>query len=170
LPNVLISKSNDIDCTTAQAKLMASGGVKYSWAPAINISNPNVPNPIVYPTVNTFYKATVTASNGCIEKDSILVATNLVSDAHFYIPSAFTPNGDGKNDCFGVKYWANAAEFELSVYNRFGVKIFYSKNLQDCWDGSYNKENQPSGTYVYTIKIKSICGSDYKKGTVVLIR
>ena len=90
----------------------------------------------------------------------------------FYVPSGFTPNNDGLNDCFSVKYWGPAVAFDMSIYNRWGQLIYYSKNINSCWDGTLNGIPQPVGTYVYRISVLSKCsnGLIYKKGTLVLRR
>ncbi|WP_153800556.1 gliding motility-associated C-terminal domain-containing protein [Foetidibacter luteolus] len=86
------------------------------------------------------------------------------------MPSAFTPNADMRNDCFGVKNWGLVLNLDFSVYNRWGERIFYTQNPSACWDGNYKGIKQPPGTYVYQIRAKTLCGDVYRKGTVVLIR
>ncbi len=86
------------------------------------------------------------------------------------MPSAFTPNSDGKNDCFGVKHWGLVSDLDLSVYDRTGRKLFETSDPSRCWDGSYNGEKLGSGTYVYQVSATTICGPVYRKGTIVLIR
>lgn len=172
-PNISISKSNDIDCVTPQAILTATGGVSYTWSPVSNINNTQISNPIVYPLVDTKYFVIATGSNKCSAQDLILVKSNIANtNGNFYIPNAFTPNGDGINDCFGVKYWGPTESFDMSIYNRWGQLIYHSKNVSNCWDGTINGIKQPPGTYVYQISASSICshGTIYRKGTVVLIR
>ncbi len=88
----------------------------------------------------------------------------------YLVPSAFTPNGDGKNDCFGVKEWGNVTNFQLSVYNRWGNLLFQTTNVGGCWDGTYQGILQAAGTYVYQVIGNTLCGYVYRKGTVVLIR
>lgn len=172
-PTVTITKSNDIDCSNLQAQLNATGGNNYRWQPDSNITNANISNPIVDPLSDTWYKVTVTSSNKCKTEDSILVRSSLsTTTGNFYVPNAFTPNGDGVNDCFGVHFWAPTTYFEISIYNRWGQMVYYSRNMSDCWDGTINGKKQASGTYVYMIKAASICsqGQIFRKGTVVLIR
>ena len=53
------------------------------------------------------------------------------------MPNAFTPNNDGINDCFGLKYWGNVTKLDFSIYNRFGERIFYTTDPAKCWDGRY---------------------------------
>ncbi len=86
-------------------------------------------------------------------------------------PSAFTPNGDGHNDVIGVvgtlKYYQ---DFSLSIYNRFGERVFYTENIYAGWDGIYNGAHQDLGTYFYMI-FYSIGGHKHMmKGDFQLIR
>ena len=58
----------------------------------------------------------------------------------------------------------------LSVYNRFGGRIFSTADPSRCWDGKYQGILQDSGTFVYTLEIDGLCGREVHKGTVLLIR
>ena len=171
---VTADKSNDVDCINFEAELNATGGRNYRWSPPDYISNIYVSNPKVYPPADTKYFVTVKDENGCTNKDSVFVkSTNAnAGDAKFEIPNAFTPNHDGVNDCFGVHYWGTTDVFSISIYNRWGQLVFYSKDLNSCWNGNYKGIPQPADTYVYIINISSRCtnGIVQKKGTVILIR
>lgn len=71
-----------------------------------------------------------------------------------FIPNAFTPNNDGKNDVFKVrgKYINNV---EMSIYNRWGELLFYSPNATEGWDGTFQNENAPEGVYTIFLNVKS---------------
>jgi gliding motility-associated-like protein len=174
LPVVTITKSNDIDCINFEAQLTASGGVNYLWSPATNISSIHISNPKVTPRTDTRYFVTVKGTNGCSNKDSVLVnSTNANADAaKFEAATAFTPNHDGLNDCFNVKYWGTADVFDMVIYNRWGQLVFYTNDINKCWDGTFKGSPQATGTYVYVINISSNCskGLIHRRGTVVLIR
>ena len=86
------------------------------------------------------------------------------------LPNSFTPNGDGLNDCFGIKYWGQINQLDFSIYNRFGERVFHTNNPNVCWDGTLNGEPQKADVFVYTIKAKTACGNIDKKGTVTLLR
>lgn len=88
------------------------------------------------------------------------------------IPTAFTPNGDGKNDVFKpVYYYAIGKQYNLTVFNRFGQLVFTSNNISKGWDGTYNGTQQPEGTYIYQVSYKRRNDKAYyAKGTVTLIR
>ncbi|MBC7650888.1 MAG: gliding motility-associated C-terminal domain-containing protein, partial [Deinococcales bacterium] len=119
----------------------------------------------------TVYHVKAYANNGCLAEDSIQVnVIKGVADDGYLMPSAFTPNGDGLNDCFGVKQWGFVSNLQLEIYNRFGEKIFVSNNTNNCWDGNYKGIMQNPGTYIYQVIATTNCGNVYRKGTFVLIR
>lgn len=72
-----------------------------------------------------------------------------------YIPEAFTPNGDGRNDVFNPKFSFTPSKFELKIYNRWGNMIFSTSDFQKGWEGNgLNNSKVPAGSYLYTIYIK----------------
>ena len=86
------------------------------------------------------------------------------------MPNAFTPNNDGLNDCYGIKFWGVIQELDFGIYNRWGERIFHTSNPNDCWDGTYKGVQQNPDVYVYLITAKTFCGKVFKKGTFTLIR
>jgi gliding motility-associated-like protein len=170
-PVVSILKSNDISCSEPFASLTASGGMQYQWSTGgAEVSSANENPVVVNPVSDTWYHVLVADGNGCSNSDSILVNVNFEGESKYFIPNAFTPNRDGKNDCFGVKFWGPQQEFELQVFNRWGELVFRSDHPARCWDGTYRGREQPSGVFIYIIKAKGTCGSTLKKGTIALIR
>lgn len=170
-PTIELTKSNDVNCTLGISKLTASGGAKYLWSPAETLNNPNIPNPTASPAATTVYHVVVTTSLGCFAEDSI--AVNVSSDLAkngIQIPNAFTPNGDGLNDCFGVKFLGAISNLKLSVYDRWGNRVFYTTNPNQCWDGTYKGKEVGSGVFIYQVSATTLCGDIVKKGTVTLIR
>jgi gliding motility-associated-like protein len=173
VPGVALSKSNDINCIYGEAQLTASApdGFRYSWYPAQTLDNPYRADPIARTDTDTRYYVVVTGRNGCSTLDSIpLYATKAGGTIGFPVANAFTPNGDGNNDCFGIKYWGFVGDFEMEVFDRWGMKVYYSKDPSQCWDGRRNGVPQPAGAYVYYIKAHALCGDAIRKGTVMLIR
>ena len=86
------------------------------------------------------------------------------------MPNAFSPNNDGHDDCFGLKYWGQISSLELTIYNRWGQLLFMTTDPQGCWDGTYKGVPQPAGGYVYQIKAATACEVAYRKGIVILVR
>ena len=88
----------------------------------------------------------------------------------FFIPSAFTPNGDGLNDLFLVKANFEPKSFEMTVLNRSGEMMFISRDLNIGWDGQLRGKLMPQGVYVCIIKYKDSQGNEHKQqGQVLLI-
>ncbi len=86
------------------------------------------------------------------------------------LPTAFTPNADGLNDVL-LAFSHTAATFNLSIFNRWGEKVFFSTSLEQGWDGTYNGQNAPEGIYVVEIEGIDVFGEAYHlKQKVMLIR
>jgi gliding motility-associated-like protein len=88
----------------------------------------------------------------------------------FKMANAFTPNSDGNNDCFGIRSWGRLLKVDFSIYNRYGMLVFHTTNSAECWDGKLKGNDQPTGTYVYSIVAVTECGVIKRKGSVTLIR
>lgn len=171
LPTVSVAKSNDIDCVLGTSKLQATGGRHYSWSPAASLSYASTSKPVARPEATTTYHVRVTAANGCSAVDSVEVKVAVNNgEKGLLVPSAFTPNGDGTNDCFGVQFWGASTNFSMSVYNRWGARVFYTIDPGSCWTGKVNGKDAPEGVYIYLISAKTICGAITRKGTFALIR
>ncbi|GGM91425.1 hypothetical protein GCM10010967_25600 [Dyadobacter beijingensis] len=107
------------------------------------------------------YRLLVTSVNGCMAEDSILVY--LVK--RMYIPTSFTPNGDGHNDTFEI-FNADGQIDQMRIYNRWGVLIFHSKGYDQPWNGTYKDSPVPPGSYPYVIRA---AGRDIS-GTIMLLK
>jgi gliding motility-associated-like protein len=69
-----------------------------------------------------------------------------------FFPNAFSPNGDGKNDIFKPIIYTNLLQYEFSVYNRWGAKVFETTNPEKGWDGTVNGMPQNSGNFAWICK------------------
>jgi gliding motility-associated-like protein len=88
-----------------------------------------------------------------------------------FVPTAFSPNGDGKNDVFRVANMTFQRIMEFRVFNRWGQEIFATTDAKGGWDGSWNGEPQPIGNYRYMIKLAQPDGrTENYAGDVTLIR
>ena len=170
LPSIVASKSSDIGCSSDKSTLSATGGVTYSWTPAASLSNPLIANPVASPADTTKYIVTGTDINGCVNKDSVTVNVSTIGKSLYLMPTAFTPNGDGINDCYGIKYWGAIEKLDFSIYNRWGERVFHTSNPTACWDGTWKGEKLDPAVFVFVIKAVTICGDAYRKGTFALIR
>lgn len=88
----------------------------------------------------------------------------------FFIPSAFTPNGDGLNDLFYVKANFEPRNFEMTILNRNGERVFQTRDMNIGWDGKMRGTTLPFGMYVYIISYKDNDGNELQKqGQILLI-
>ena len=168
---VSVHKSNDINCFLGQAHLRVDGGSRFLWRPASGLSDSTSNSPVVTITSSATYNVLITTPEGCEVSDSITVFVEKGAEGTgFPVPSAFTPNSDGKNDCFGVNYWGDVKDFSMNLYNRWGELLFKADHPSQCWNGFYKGQLQPGDVYVYWIKAKTHCGDVLRKGSFILIR
>lgn len=173
-PNLSVKKRNDITCAAGNAILELSGGVQYQWAPdAFTRFIDSLDVLLVNPNASTVYRIRSISAFGCISKDTavqVRVDHSLPTN-NYLMPSAFTPNGDGVNDDIGVNVRAllNTDDFELRIFNRWGVLVFETTDPAKHWNGYYNKKLIPD-TYVYYLRANTVCGLKGKllKGTIIL--
>lgn len=106
-------------------------------------------------------------SNNAITSLSNTVA--VIPYMSVYIPNSFTPNGDGLNDHFGA-YGEAIREFKLQVFNRWGQMIFETNSITTRWDGTFDGDKVPMGTYAFRMSAKGITGGQTEKnGTVTVV-
>ena len=170
LPVVSATRSNDIDCNVGVATLTASGARTYRWSPGLTLSDSLSAAPTAIPVATTIYTVTGKDVNNCTNTDTVVVLVKYDGNGQHYMPNAFTPNGDGLNDCLSIKNWGDIRQLQFSIYNRWGQLVFYTTNPAACWDGKYKGELQQSGNFIYIIKAKTACGDVDTKGNVLLLR
>ena len=137
----------------------------FEWAPNQFISDVNALNPLVNPPSDFQYTLTAVAPKNCaIVKDSMQIKIY----SGIYIPNAFTPNGDGKNDTWNVPALEAYPLHTLVIYNRYGEVVFKRNKSFLPWNGVFKSNLLPTGTYTYVIDLKN--GSELLKGTVLLLR
>ncbi len=164
-----VVKNHDIECGFDKAQLFASGADTYSWWPTTGLSNSNSATPNVQIDETTTYY--VTGKKGsCVYTDSITVFVYKNNEAAVFIPNAFSPNGDGVNDCVKPRHQANIIRYYFAVYNRYGNKVFSSYEPNDCWNGQYKNKDADVGNYFYFLKCETKCGEIFKKGDIMLMR
>jgi gliding motility-associated-like protein len=167
-PSVVASKLNDIDCAFKTAQLQATGATKYVWSPSIGLNNDTIQNPIA--SIPKKYYVVGTTTTGCSNIDSITVVDNKALSLARYLPNAFTPNGDNINDCYKIKNWMHVEILEFTIFNRWGEPVFFTRNINKCWDGMYKGKKADAGSYVYRVLAKTKCGTEEQKGNILLIR
>ncbi len=115
---------------------------------------------------------TLTDTNGCVQLDTINVGT-IVCDTicSIHLTTAFSPNGDGMNDEF--KWLATGSTTDLislSIYSRWGQKVYEGNDPEQGWNGRYQQNEQPIGTYTYVLRYRCNGNASEKSGYLVLVR
>ena len=118
------------------------------------------------------YSVELTSFEGCKSTDTVQI---LWSGTPFYLPNAFTPNGDGLNDSFkAIPRYDYVNKYHLSIYNRWGQRIYETTDINRGWDGTYKGSPCILGAYVYHIVYEEFgqqpVESKVVEGTVVLVR
>jgi gliding motility-associated-like protein len=140
----------------------------FNWIPAKGLNDSKLSNPVATPDSNRRYVVIGKTEFGCTTKDSIDIIVS--PDSYIDMPNAFVPNTD-RNFIFKPVHLGNIILKDFSIYNRWGVKVFQSNDINKGWDGKYNGELQPMGVYVYTIEATTYSGKKVTKyGNVTLIR
>ncbi|MBL0334782.1 MAG: gliding motility-associated C-terminal domain-containing protein [Chitinophagaceae bacterium] len=173
-PKVIANAGHDTTVVINQPlHLLGTGGVTYFWSPGTGLNNVNIYNPTgVYgPGIDSVkYKLLVTDAIGCSDSDYVVVRIFRTEPAIF-IPTAFTPNGDGLNDIEMPIPVGIDKLLYFRIYNRWGQEVFATSTIGQGWDGKINGRNQGSGVFVWVVNAVDYLGRSYfRKGTVTLIR
>lgn len=153
----------------AYIKTEVTGGTtpySYKWS-----TNPAQTGNELRGIPNGTYSVITTDFNNCADTSSATIVYNNCCKP--FIPDAFTPNGDGRNDKIKILMKGDFELLEFSIYNRFGQRVFTTSLLSEGWDGHFNGVLQDLGTFNYYIK--GICGNkgnntvEYK-GTLTLLQ
>jgi gliding motility-associated-like protein len=174
-PKLVLTDNNFKIKKGESVTLQASGAKTYNWNPPTGLSSPIVPNPTATPLASIIYQLIAADSIGCEVKDSVTIVVEETS----FIPTLFTPNGDGKNDelkLFGLSAGNN---FTFEIYNREGSIVYESTDIQLAtsvgWNGSTRGIPQPAGIYYWKIEGTQPNGmpltlNGKTKGSVLLVR
>jgi len=170
LPTVDILMASDTTVKYGSTLLVSatSSASRFLWRPVATVTNPNLLVTTLKPTKNTTYTLVAIDKYGCKNEDSIHV--NIDYRDHLMVPSAFSPNGDGRNDDFKVANLTFQRVIEFRVLNRWGQEVYYASNNKP-WDGTWKGVPQDMGTYSYFIKVAYPDGIiETYKGEVTLVR
>lgn len=150
---------------SVQLSATATGdNIVHTWLPPAGLSDVTVLNPVASPKSDTYYTLRATSAFGCVSEDFVWV--KVVTG--IYVPTAFTPNNDGKNDYWRIPYLDPLLGATVSVFNRYGQLVYRAQNTAVNWDGTFKGKLQNSDTYVYLIQFTD--GTPDIKGTLTLIR
>jgi len=167
-PIPFINKDTTIVLGTS-AQLRISGGMNYLWSPSSSLSSSSASRPLATPSVSTHYRVLITDSNGCKSIDTVTVFVDVVC-LDPYIPTAFSPNGDGENDVYFIR--GNCFEtFDLSIFDRWGEVVFRSTDQHVGWDGRFNGKPMNTAVFAYVFNATLTNGKQVsKKGNITLLR
>ncbi len=174
-PELAIENDQYIIMQGQSVQLGASGGNRYVWLPNVSLNNNKIANPVASPLQTIQYEVTASDSIDCAKKAGVKV--EVINTA--FLPSMFTPNGDGKNDDYKILGLSGADEFEFAIYNREGNIVYETTSWQTAssvgWNGQKNGVNQPSGLYYWKIRGKQSNGQTIllngrNSGSILLVR
>lgn len=146
-------------------------GFSYQWSPPDGLDNPNIQNPLATPEQTTLYTVEI-VDGECVYTAAVTVTVDeLICGApYIYLPNAFSPNGDGENDELLVR-GENLTDIYLTVYDRWGEKVFETEDQDKGWDGTFEGRDSDPAVFVYYLEAVCLDGQEYfEKGNVTLIR
>jgi gliding motility-associated-like protein len=152
----------------------STGAVSYTWDFGNGqTSTQETPDPVFYTTPGTYRVMLIaTSAGGC--RDTAMAVITARAAEELTIPNAFTPNGDGVNDRFVIRY-SGAERIEVLLYDRWGNPVWsqaqtaLSGTLE--WDGTIKGSPAPESVYTGAVRLKTITGKEVVKGfTVTLLR
>ena len=141
-----------LDGGTVILKPVVTGnGLQYSWSPPLYLSSLTSPAPsVINPLADITYTLKVTAAGGCAASDNVTVKLLKAPK----IPNTFTPNGDGINERWLIKYLESYPDCRIQVFTRAGQLVYESKGYSDAtaWNGTMNGKTLPIDTYYYILE------------------
>jgi gliding motility-associated-like protein len=149
----------------------------YTWFPPTGIVEPETGR-VVTATPDEagewIYEVEV-ESNGCMEVvEVLLIVEDPICDTErIYIPNAFTPNGDNRNDVLRVrsKFAEEISEFTLIIYNRWGQEVYKSNDIFESWDGTAEGDPLEPDVYGYWLRVRCPFGEELiQQGNITLMR
>lgn len=174
LQQIVASAGKDTAIIIGQPlQLQASGGSAYQWSPAEDLTAATISNPVAQfnaPSDGNQLKVFVYNEVGCVDSAYITVKVFKTTPTVF-VPTAFTPNGDGKNDVLKPIAAGMQRIDYFNIYNRWGQLVYSSQQNSNGWNGLIGGQQQGTGTYIWVVKAVDFTGKSYmQKGMVTLIR
>ncbi len=170
-PLVAFAGNDTIAIINRDHQLLATGrnAVDFVWSPVAPLNNPFIANPIAVMKNDTYFYVHITDAIGCSDDDTIFI--KVYEGPTYYLPNAFTPNGDGLNDVFFPTPVGIRTTEYFRVFDRYGKLMYQTTAWLQGWDGTLKGKPASSGTYVWIIKGIDKNGSVVEmKGTVILLR
>jgi len=147
----------------------SGGSYSYQWFPSDGLSCDNCSNPVATVFNDTEWRLFVTdIDNGCTDSDTIFATVD--GKPTLYVPNAFSPNSDGRNDLFTL-YGVGVKAYSLKVYDTRGFLVYDGDESSDGWDGSINGSPALEGVYYFLADVSFVDATrDRRKGQLTLIR
>ena len=170
MPPLVVFAGNDTNAILGRPhQMQASGGTNYVWSPTGPLNNPFIANPLATLYNDTYFHVLVTDAIGCTDDDDVFV--KVYEGPTYYVPNAFTPNGDGLNDIFRPTPVGIQSTDYFRIFDRYGSMMFETRQWMQGWDGTLKGKPASLGTYVWMIKGLDKNGAVVEmKGTVILVR
>ena len=157
-----------------QTWLTPTCATTFNWTPTTGVSDPTIPNPILSPEVTTTYTLDMTDAVGCTTRDTVFIDVIDPDDLdcdNIFLPKAFTPDGDGLNDQYGISNPLAIFDFQsFDIYSRWGGRVFSAETQFDQWDGTNNGLELNPGIYVYQLRYDCNGERVVKSGSITLIK
>ncbi len=157
---------------TSQLSAFSPGIASVVWTYDETLSDTSVFDPLAYPLETTVYFVAARDSNGCRANDTVIVRVfkTPCTTGGVFLPNAFTPNGDGKNDVLYVR-GIRITEVYLAIYDRWGQLMFETNDKEKGWDGTYGGKLLDAGVFGYYLRAKCEDGETVsKEGNITLLR
>lgn len=157
---------------TSRLHLYYTDATSILWDQDSSLSSLTVDSPAAYPRETDTYWVTVTDQNGCRVRDSVTVKVYRTpcASSHIFVPNAFSPNGDGKNDKLFVR-GNKIGDMYFTVYDRWGQKMFETRDINTGWDGTYHGTRQDPAVFGWYAEGTCESGEKFfRKGNVTLLR
>lgn len=149
---------------TLRASATGSTNYTFLWTPGTWLSNPAILQPISKAEDDITYLLTVTGEGGCETADEIFVKLLLKP----FIPNVFSPNGDGINDTWVIRYLDSYPGATVQIFDRYGKRIFMSSGYNNPWNGTMGGNPVPAGVYYYIVEPKN--GLKPINGSLTIVR
>lgn len=171
----VIASNDTVVCLGDAVLLSVNQATGILWTPADFLSCTACSQPLCFPDTSIIYTVTVNDTNNCLSgRDTVAVmvddSCHIIILPTMELPTAFSPNGDGKNDILHV-LGSGIVSLEFMIYSRWGEQLFATNSQQIGWDGTFNGKKQETGVYVWFLQGSLTDGTIVKKsGNVTLIR
>lgn len=165
-PSIQASPDSSMILYGESVMLTATGDPGCFWYPPKGLSCTNCNTPVATPDTNSLYYVKVYNRYGCFAVDSAKIDI----EPAFFIPSAFTPNGDGLNEVFRPKF-GGYISIDAYIFNRWGALLYHWNTLDGGWDGTCNGAKVPEDVYIYSISATSYDGQTiHKVGNIAVLK